>query len=185
VAFRSAGDAVVRLLACRRQNAFAEEEAEQQREDKDHQRAADELSERELPAHEQREDDAHLDHEVGARDLERHRCGEVRTLAEQRAGQRDRRVRARARRGTQAGGDGERARPRVAHQTGDRVLVHNRFDRGGQEEPEDQGPADLPRHRPGEGKRMPESMEQGHGVPSPSPALSPVERLTRTSSRRQ
>ena len=78
---------------------------EQHREDDDHDRTADELGRGELPAHQQREDDAELDDEIRRSDLERHRRGEVGALAKQRAGQRDRGVRARRRRGTQAGGD--------------------------------------------------------------------------------
>ena len=64
----------------------------------------------ELPAHQQGQDDAELDDEVGGGDLEGHRRGEVRALAEQRAGQRHGGVGARRRRGAQPGGDGQRTR---------------------------------------------------------------------------
>ena len=50
----------------------------------------------------QRQDDAELDDQVRAGDLEGHRGGEVRALAEQRSGQRDRGVRARRRGGPEA-----------------------------------------------------------------------------------
>ncbi len=83
----------------------------------DHERAADELGGGELPAHQQGQDDAELDDQVGRGDLEGHRRGEVRALAEQRPGQRHRRVRARRRRGTQTGRDRKGAGPVVAEQS--------------------------------------------------------------------
>ena len=70
---------------------------EPQRQEDDHHRSADELGQRELPSEEQGEDDAELDDEIGGGDLEHHGGGEARTLAEQRPGQRHRRVRTRRR----------------------------------------------------------------------------------------
>src|SRR5207244_1414235 len=67
----------------------AQEHAEDEREQDDHQRAADELAERELPAEDQRHQDAQLDHQVGRGELERHRGGEVGSLAEEGARERD------------------------------------------------------------------------------------------------
>ena len=45
--------------------------------------AADEVARGELPAQEKGENDAKLDHEVGGRDHEHHRRGEVGALLEQ------------------------------------------------------------------------------------------------------
>ena len=73
-------------------HCWVEEAAEQQRHQRDHDRAADELAGGELPADQDREDDPELDHEVRGGELERHRGGEVGALAKQRAGQRDRGV---------------------------------------------------------------------------------------------
>ena len=72
-----------------RPGCWVRKRAEQQREEDDHQRAADELAERELPAEQQRHDDPELDDEVGRGELERHRRGEVGALAEERPRERD------------------------------------------------------------------------------------------------
>ena len=53
-------------------------------------RAASELGRGNLPAHQQRQDHPELDDQVGRGDLERHRGGEVRALAQHGAGQRHR-----------------------------------------------------------------------------------------------
>ena len=114
-----------------------------------------------------------LDHQVGRGDLERHRGGEVRALAEQRAGQRHRRVRARRRRGAEPGRDRQRARPVVAEQPHHRGPPHHGLDHRRQREPEDQRPGDLPRHRPGDRQRVPDGVDQAHlrGPPSPRPEV--------------
>ena len=129
----------------------AQEQPEQHGQDQDHQRAADELGEGELPAHQQRQDDPHLDDEVGGGDLEGHRRREVRALAEQRPGQRHRRVGARAGRRAQAGRHRQRLGRSSPIQRLDRLLAHDGLDRAGQEEPQDQRPEDLPAHRAGHG----------------------------------
>ena len=116
----------------------------------DHQRAADELGEGELPADQQRQDQPELDDEVGGGELERHRRGEVGALAEQRSGQRDRCVGAGRRRGAEARSRSARLRGRSSGSNrGDRGLADERLDDRGQREPEDQRPGHLPRHRAG------------------------------------
>ena len=92
----------------------------------DHDRAADELGQGELPGEQQRQDDAQFDDQVGAGDLEGHRGGEAGTAAEQGAGQRHRGVGARRGRGTQAGGHDQRPGPVVAEQPDDRVARGSR-----------------------------------------------------------
>jgi len=61
------------LLAGLVDEAPAQERAKEESEDDDHQRAADELSEHELPAEEQPDDDPELDHEVRGGEHEGHR----------------------------------------------------------------------------------------------------------------
>jgi hypothetical protein len=65
VAFHRAGEALLCLLAGGLDEAPAEPEAEQQRDEDDHDRPGDEFGEGELPAHRDREDDAELEDEVG------------------------------------------------------------------------------------------------------------------------
>ena len=135
-----------------------EEAPEHQRDADDHQRAADELGQGELPAEQQGQDQPEFDDEVRAGELERDRGGEVGALAKQRAGQGDGGVGARRRRGAQAGRDGEAARGVVGQQSHDRRLAHERLDRGREGEAEDQRPGDLPGHRSGAGERVDERV---------------------------
>ena len=127
-----------------------EERPKHDSEDRDHQDPANELREREPPAHQQREDDPELDHEVRRGELEGHRGGEVRPLAEDGARQGDRRV------GTGRGGRSEGARDRqsprrvVGQQPAHLGLGHDRLDGGGEGESEHEGPQDLPGHPEGE-----------------------------------
>ena len=87
MAFHRPRDSPLGLLAGGVDEPGAHEQPEQDGEHHDHQRAADELGGGELPAHQQSQDDAQLDHQVGRTDLERHRGHEVGALAEQRPGQ--------------------------------------------------------------------------------------------------
>ena len=77
------------LLARLVDEPAGEEKPEEQRDADDHQRPADELAERELPAEHERDHDPELDDEVRRRELEHDRGGEVRALAEERARERD------------------------------------------------------------------------------------------------
>jgi hypothetical protein len=88
-------DPAVGLFSGRLDDPRPDEQPEQHREHHDHDRPPDELCSRELPAHQQRQDHAEFDDEVRRGDLERHRRGEVRALAKQRARQCDRGIRAR------------------------------------------------------------------------------------------
>src|ERR687887_206143 len=63
-----------------------QEAPEHDREQDDHQRPADELAERELPAEDERHQDPQLDHEVRGGELEGRRGGEVGAPPEKRAG---------------------------------------------------------------------------------------------------
>ena len=71
------------LRTCLVHEAPREESAEEQRYEDDHERPAHELAGHEPPAEKYRHDDSELDDEVGRGDLERHRRGEVRALAEE------------------------------------------------------------------------------------------------------
>jgi hypothetical protein len=86
-------------------------------------RAAEELGEGELPAQQHRHDDAQLDDQVGGGELERHRRGEVGALAEDRPGQRHRRIRTRRGGRTESGRDGQR----LGESSGSSRLI-SRFD---------------------------------------------------------
>lgn len=79
----SIGDSAFGLLAGLTQERVAQEQPEQDCQHDDHDGPADELRCGELPAHQQGEDDAELDDEVGGSDLEGHRGGEVRAFTEQ------------------------------------------------------------------------------------------------------
>ena len=87
-----------------------EETAKQQRHQRDHDRAPDELSGGELPSDQDREDDPELEDEVGRAELERHRAGEVGALTKQRARERDGGIGARRGGSTEPGGDHQGAR---------------------------------------------------------------------------
>lgn len=77
-----------RLVNQRRREELAKEQCEKH----DHQDSAQRLGERELPAQKYNHDDEELEHEVGRRELECHRCGEVRTLPKYGSCDRDRGV---------------------------------------------------------------------------------------------
>ena len=100
------------------------------------------------------DDDAELEDEVRRGELERHRRREVRALAEQRAGERDRRVGARRGRGAEGGRLGHGARRVVREQPLHLLLGHDRLHDRGEREAQDQRPEDLPRHAAGEGERV-------------------------------
>jgi hypothetical protein len=95
VAFHGPGQALAGLLAGGLDQAVTDEQPERDSHEHDHDRAADEFRQGELPGDQQRQDDAQLDHQVGAGDLEGHRGGEAGALAEQGTGQRHRRIGAR------------------------------------------------------------------------------------------
>ena len=76
---------------------------EDQGEEDDHDGPPTNSASGELPADQDRQDDAELDDEVGRRELEGHRGGEVGALAEDRSRQGDRRVGARRRRRAEPG----------------------------------------------------------------------------------
>src|SRR6266511_1726312 len=61
-----------------------QEEPKNGRQEHDHQRPADELAQRELPAENEGHDDPELDDQVRRGELECHRGGEVRALADHR-----------------------------------------------------------------------------------------------------
>ena len=142
------------LLAGRVDQPRAHEQPEQHREHHDHQRTADELRGGELPTHQQSQDDAQLHHQVGRADLEGHRGGEVSAFAEQRTGQRHRGIRARRRRRTQPGRDGQGAGPVITQQGHDGRSAHDGLHHRRESEAQDQRPQDLPCHRTCQRQRM-------------------------------
>ncbi len=95
VALHGAGAPNVGLGSGRLKKALTQKEAEEDGQQHDHDGAADELGQGELPSDEQGQDDAQLDDQVGRGDLEGHGGREARPLPEQRPGQGHRRVGAR------------------------------------------------------------------------------------------
>ena len=169
VALHRAGHAEVGLLPRLAQQPVPQHEPEQHGDDHDHDRAADELGHGELPAHEQGQDHPELDHQVGRGDLERHRRGEVwRPCGTATAPARPPRT-STTTRPPRAGRPRERARPVITQQPDDRGLPRQGLDHRRQREPEDQRPGDLPRHRPGDGQRVHDGVDQAHLRRPPSP----------------
>ena len=66
--------------------------SEEKDQEDDHQRCADDFSERQLPAQKRHDDDTEFENEIGRSHFERHRSREIRTLAEDRAGKRHGRI---------------------------------------------------------------------------------------------
>ena len=77
----------------------------QQHEQHDHDRAADELGQRELPADQHPQDDTKFQHQIGRGELERHGSDEIAALAEDRPRQRDGGIGTRGGRGAEPTGD--------------------------------------------------------------------------------
>ena len=138
---------------------------EQEREQDDHQRTAHELGHGELPSDEQGQDDPELDHEVGRGELEGHGRGEVGALAEDRASEGDRGVRAGGGGGAKPARDGQGARGVVGQQPCHLGLGDDGLDDGREGKPDDQCPQDLPEHPEGdaEGVDDPAADRTDHG----------------------
>ena len=127
----------------------------------------------ELPAEQQRQDDAELDDEVGGGDLERHRRGEVRALAEQRAGQRDGGVGARRRRRAEARWRRRGCAAGRHPAAGRSTRTDDRLDDRRQREAEDQRPQDLPRHRAGDPQCVQDGVPGRRSTPGSSGRCNP------------
>jgi hypothetical protein len=143
---QSAPGLLTRLL----DEAPAQKAPEEEREDDDHERPADELSEGELPAEQDRHHDSELDHEVGGRELEHHRRGEVTALAKDGARHRHRRVGTRGGGGAEAAGDLEGTGRVVGEKAAHLGLGDDCLHRSRDGEAEDERPEDFPEHAEGE-----------------------------------
>src|SRR5262245_33135864 len=141
--------------------AALEEDAKCDRDEDDHQRAADELAEHELPAEQQRDHDPELEYEVRGGDLERNRRREIGTTAKERARKGNRGVGAGGRGGAEAGGDGQRPGRVVRKQTAHLALRHHRLHGSREGEAEDQCPEDLPEHPERERQRIDDLSANG------------------------
>jgi len=146
VAFHRPGNALLGLLGRFTQEPLAQDDPKHQGDEHDDDRAADELGEGELPAQQQKHDHPELDDQVGRGDLERHGRGEVRALAKQGPRQRHGSIRARRGRHPKPGGSDDGAGPIIAHQPNHGGASYYRLDDCREEEPQDQGPQDLPGH---------------------------------------
>ncbi len=156
MALHRADQTPVGLLARLVDQPLLQEDPERDRDEDDHQRAADELADDELPAHQQPEHDPELGDEVGRGDLERDRSGEVGAAAEERPGERDRRVRARRRGRAEAGRDRQRLRAVIRHQSTHLLFRDDGLDETREREAEDQRPENLPEHPERERERVDE-----------------------------
>ena len=136
-------------------------ERPRERQEDDHDRAADELGRRELPTHQDDEHDAELDHEVGRREHEDHRGDEVGALLEQRLAHRGRRVGARRRHHAQPARARDGARAMVAHDPFHLLARRERLDRARQREAEDQRPERLPEHEEALAQAVPDVASSG------------------------
>ena len=138
----------------------------------DHDRAADELGQGELPAQQQRHDDAQLDDEVGRGDLEGHRRGEVAPLRNSDRASATAAYEHDDEAAPRPGRQRQRARPVVAEQPDDRLPPDHRLHHRRQREPQDQRPEDLPGHRAGHGQGVTDRVKRWHRGPRGEAMLS-------------
>ena len=161
MALHRAEQATVGLFSRFGDEPTGEEASEDEREDDDHERPADELGQRELPAEQDSHHDPELDHEVGGGELEHHRRGEVGAAAKDGARHRHGRVGAGGARGAKPASDPERTRGVVREETAHLLLGDDSLHRRRNCEAEDQRPEDFPEHPEGEAERI---AEFGHDV---------------------
>ena len=126
-----------------------DEAAQQQRHQRDHDDAADELGERELPADQHPEDEAELPDQVGRGELEGERGDRRGALCEERAGDRDRRVGAGGGGGAEPGRLRDRAEAVPGEAAFDPLARHPGLDDAGDREADHQRPPDLVGHQEG------------------------------------
>jgi hypothetical protein len=125
----------------------ADDEPAREREQHDHDRAADELGGCELPAHEHDEHDAELEDEVRAREHEHHCRDEVGTFLEQRLRHRGRRVRAARRHHPEPGRACDGRRTVIAEDALHLLLRHEGLHRAREGESQDERPQRRPEHK--------------------------------------
>ena len=117
-----------------------------QPEQDDHDRAADELGQRELPADQQPQHDPELHDQVRGGDHEHHRRGEIRPAREQALRQRGRGVGARGADHPEERRLAQRRRPVITEGVAHLGAGHECLHRTGQPEAQHQGPERLPEH---------------------------------------
>src|SRR6201987_3209118 len=123
-----------------------EECLEEQDHDGDHERAANELPQRELPTHEHREEDTELKNQVCGGELKRHRGGEVCALAEDRTCEGDGGIGAGRGCGPKAASYGNGSRRVVRQEAAHPFLGHNGLNNCRKSKAENQWPKNLPGH---------------------------------------
>jgi hypothetical protein len=160
-----ADDPFLRLILRLRHEAPREKRAEEDCQEDDHEGSAHELGEGELPTKQDDHDDRQLDDEIRGCDLEGHGRREARSLAEHRARDRDRGIRAGRRGGAESTRDGQGPRPVVPEEPRHLALGDHGLDHPGDREAEDERPEDLPEHRERHPEGVTERGEQAHGVP--------------------
>ena len=125
--FHYTSEAFISLFSCLLNDFGCEKHSKQHRHDRDHQRSAQELRQRELPAEKDRHNDAQLNDEIGRAEFERHCRGKVCALAEQSTRDCHCGVRARRRCGSECAGDSDRPGSGIAENLGDFLFRHNRL----------------------------------------------------------
>ena len=124
-----------------------DEHAHEERHQDDHHQPAEVLGQGELPADQHPEHEAELPHQVGGRELKRHRRRRGRALLEQALCDRDGRVRARRGRRAEPGRPRQRSRPDPGQLGLDPLPRHPRLHDRRDQESQHQRPPHLPRHQ--------------------------------------
>ncbi len=156
MSLHAARDTLIGLLAGFTNEPGAQERAEQESEDADHDWRCERFGRHEGPAHEDDEDDAQLEHQVGRGHLESHRGGEVSAFAKDRPGKGHSRIRAGGGNRPERERDPDRAWTVVGQQTAHLPTRDDRLNDGGQRKAENERPQDFPSHR----DRYSESVHQ-------------------------
>src|SRR5947209_983921 len=123
-----------------------EGQAEYQGDEDHHENAAEKFRGGERPSHQNDEDDAQLDHQVGRGDLEDHGRGKACSFAEDRSGQRHGGIGAGARGDPKECRQGQAARRIVPEKPGHGAVRHEELDDGREAKAQNQGPEDVPEH---------------------------------------
>ena len=159
-----AGEASARLRPSAIEQLLAQGQPEEHRQEHDHDGAADELSHRELPSNQQRQDHTQFDDQIGGCDLEDHSGGKAGSCPKQCARQCHGRIGTRRRCRPEAGGDNQRARPIVTQPLLDRGSPHDGLHDSRQCEPQDQRPQNLPCHGTADGQSMADGVQPPHAA---------------------
>src|SRR4029077_2749333 len=162
VSLHAASEPFVGLTAGFVHHPRAQGVLEDHRQDPDHQQPARELRGHELPAQQDEQNDAELEDEVRAGELEEDCVGEGRAPAEQSACYGDGRIGAARARCAEEGREGDPAEVVPAQGADDRLLGDDGLHDRGDDEAERERPEDLPEHEEGHLERLADCVEDKH-----------------------